>query len=353
MVLCGGAGTRFWPASRRSRPKPFLPLLGRESLFDAALTRSRKLAPAERCWVVSARSLARVTRAALRPHRGVHLLLEPVARNTAAAIAWAAACVAAEGQDGVVAVFPADHYIPAPAEFVRTIRRAAHAAADGEHLVLVGIEPTHPDTAYGYLRVGATASRSAVPVRRFVEKPDPARARRFLRGGQYLWNAGIVVATAGRILAETRAHAPEVWKALGGVLEARATGRRVAAARLESGYRRVRPISFDHAVLERSRRVRALRGRFRWSDLGSWDGVGEHLPSIAGNRVRGPRPAALLDASGNLVWNTTHRAIALLGVSELVLIETPDALLVCAKQRAQDVRRIVDELTRRGRKELT
>lgn len=303
--------------------------------------------------MVSARNLARITRAALRSRGGVHLLLEPVARNTAAAVAWAAARVAREAEGGVIAVLPADHHIPSPREFVRTLRRAARSAQDGEHLVLIGIEPTRPDTAYGYLRVGTPGSDGVASVRRFVEKPDVARARRYVGGGQYLWNAGMVVGTAQRILAETRAHAPEVWKPLGGVLSAIADGRRVVSARLEAAYRRVPAISFDHAVLERSRRVRALRGRFAWSDLGSWDALARHLPSVAGNRVRGPRPAATMDASGNVVWNTSGRALALLGVRGLVVIETPDALLVCAQERAQDVRRIVDELHKRGRKDLT
>ncbi|MCZ6569124.1 MAG: sugar phosphate nucleotidyltransferase [Deltaproteobacteria bacterium] len=351
-MLCGGAGTRFWPASRRALPKAFLPLLEQETLLETTLARSRLLAPAERCWVVSARSLSRVTRSALRSQRGVHLLLEPVARNTAAAVAWAAARIAREASAGVMVVLPADHHIPRPAGFVRTIRAAARAAADGEHLVLVGIEPTRPDTAYGYFRIGPSGPDGVASVRRFVEKPDPARARRYLRSGQYLWNAGMIVSTPQRILAETRAHAPEVWKTLGGVLEAIAGGRRVPHARLESAYRRVRGISFDHAVLERTRRVRALRGRFPWSDLGSWDALAEHLPLVGGNRVRGPQPAAVLDASDNVVWNTSGRALVLLGVHGLVVIETPDAVLVCAKDRVQDIRRIVDQLTKHGRKDL-
>ena len=322
-------------------------------MLEATLSRARLLAPAERCWVVSARSLSVITRSALRSQRGVHLLLEPRARNTAAAVAWAAACIASVRADAVVAVLPADHHIPKPAAFARTLRAAARAAADGENLILIGIEPTHPNTAYGYLRVAETRSGSALSVRRFIEKPDTARARRYLRSGQYLWNAGMVVGTAERILDEMRTHAPEVWKALGRTLEALACGRRVPARQLESAYRSVRPISFDHAVLERSRRVRALRGRFHWSDLGSWDALGEHLPRVAGNRVYGPRPAALIDASGNLVWNSTDRAVALLGVRGLVVIETPDALLVCAEDRAQDVRRVVDMLVRQGRRDLT
>ena len=325
--------------------------MGDETLFAATLRRLTRLAPARHCWVVSGRELARLTRAALRPHPGVHLLLEPVARNTAAAIAWAAAHVAARDPGAVVGVFPADAHIPKPDEFVRTIRRAAGAAADGEFLVLVGIQPTRPETALGYLRV-ESGGRGAVRVLRFVEKPDAARARRMLRRGDHLWNTGMVVARAERILAETREHAPEVWKALGGALEDLAAGRRVGAERLAKAFRRVKPLSFDYAVLERSRRIRAIRGRFLWSDLGSWDALGPHLPRVGGNRVRGRPPEVAIGAADNLVWNTTPKALALLGVRNLVVVETDDALLICTKDRAQDVRRIVCELRRKGRADL-
>ena len=329
-----------------------MPLLGHETLFEATLARLTRLAPASRCWVVSGAELASVTRKALRKWRGVRLLLEPVARNTAAAVAWAAARVAAVDPAGVVGIFPADAHIPQTERFVRTLRAAARDAHRTEALVLVGIEPTHPETAYGYLRVGPAVGRGAVPVRRFVEKPSSTRAKAFLTNGEYLWNAGMVVARAETILAETRRHSPEVWKPLGGVLEALAAGRRVPAARFERAFRAVQPISFDHAVLERTRGVRAIRGRFIWSDLGSWDALAEHLPRVGENRVRGSAPAATIDARGNVIWNTTGKALALLGVEDLIIVETPDALLICSKKRAQDVRRLVDELSRRKGKKL-
>jgi mannose-1-phosphate guanylyltransferase len=302
--------------------------------------------------VVSAETLARATREALRAAPGARLLLEPVARNTAAAIAWAAADALGRGLDGVLAVFPADHSIPRPDVFAATVRRAARAAADGTRIVLVGIEPTRPDTAYGYLRLAREARLGALRVARFVEKPDRARARRFLARGGHLWNAGMVVARPELVLAETRALAPEVWDALGPTLERIAAGARVSRAALARAYRRVRPLSFDFAVLERSRRVFAVRGRFAWSDLGSWDAVAEHLPASDGNRLHCVAPAVVLDAERNLVWSSTDRTIAVLGVRDLVVIQTTDATLVCAIDRAQDVRKVVDELARRGREDL-
>ena len=352
VVLAGGAGTRFWPASRRAVPKPFVPLVGRRTLIGDTLARLRLLAPAPRTTVVSAEALAGATRAALRGQRGTRLLLEPVARNTAAAIAWAAAEALGRGDSGVIGVFPADHHIPDARAFAGAVRVAANAAADGEKLVLLGIEPAWPDTAYGYLRLARRARGAVVPVARFVEKPDAARARRFVADGGYLWNAGMVLARPELILAETRALAPEVWEALGPTLERIAAGGRPARAALARAYRAVRPLSFDYAVLERSKRVFALRGRFAWSDLGSWDALGAHLPALGENRVHAGTPPVLLDAQHNVVWSSTDKTVALLGVRDLLVIQTTDALLVCANHRAQDVRKIVDELARRGREDL-
>jgi len=352
VVLAGGAGTRFWPASRRAAPKPFLPLVGERTLLGDTLERLRRLAPAARTTVVSADSLAAATRSALRAHKGTRLLLEPVARNTAAAIAWAAADALGRGFDGVIGVFPADHHIPSPQAFAACVVRAARAAADGERLVLLGIEPTRPDSAYGYLRLGRDTRSGATKVARFVEKPARAVARRYLASGKYLWNAGMLLARPERILAETRALAPEVWDALGPTLSRLAAGRAVPRAALARAWARVRPLAFDYAVLERSRRVWAVRGSFAWSDLGSWDALGEHLPVLHGNRVHCVAPPVLLDAERNVVWSSADTPVVLIGVQDLLVIQTTDALLVCANDRAQDVRKVVDELSRRGREDL-
>ncbi len=323
-----------------------MPLLGAGTLFEETLERLSRLSAPEQSWVVSARSLGPITKRALRAHPGVRLLLEPVARNTAAAIAWAAARIAAEAApNDLMAIFPADHHIPAPAAFERTVRGAARAAAAEDCLVLIGIEPTRPDTGYGYIQVAQPAAKEAsrpraLRVRRFLEKPSAARARRFLRAGTYLWNAGMVVGPPRLILEELEHHSPEVWTGLGPLLTRLRAGRRVAAATLEAGYRRVRPISFDFAVLERSRKLRAVRGAFRWSDLGSWDALSEHLPERDGNRVRKGTSLRALEASGNLVWTARKREVALLGVSGLAVIETDSGLLVCPLDRAQEVRRL-------------
>jgi mannose-1-phosphate guanylyltransferase len=352
VVLAGGAGTRFWPASRRARPKPFVSLVGGTPLIESTLERLEHLAAPEQIAVVTAAELEGVTRAALRDHPGITVLAEPDARNTGAAIAWAAAWVAGRDPAGLLGIFPADHHIPQVAAFVRSVTAAGRAAADGDHLVLIGIEPTRPDTAYGYLKL-AGRGRGAQRVARFVEKPNSATARRYLAHGGYLWNAGMVVARPARVLEETRAHAPEIWDALGAELEKIAAGQQVSGRALARGYRAVKPISFDYAVLERSDRVRAVRGRFRWSDLGSWDALGEHLPRAGTNRALHAERLIALDSGGNVVWTQSGKQVVLLGLDDVIVAETDDALLICGKHRAQDVRRAVDELKRRGREELT
>ncbi|MCE2392284.1 MAG: mannose-1-phosphate guanylyltransferase [Proteobacteria bacterium] len=353
LVLAGGAGTRFWPASRRGRPKPFVPLAGGRTPLETTLERLSELSEPRDIAVIGGSHLARLTRAAVASRPGVQVLLEPEARNTAAAIAWGAAWAAGRAPDALVGVFPADHHIPHPRGFVRAVESAARAAADGENLALVGIEPSRPDPAYGYLRLDPAAKRGAARVLHFVEKPRPATARRYCRSGEYLWNSGMLVARPRRILAELRAHAPEVWDALGGVLERLAEGRAVARRSLIRAYRRVKPISFDYAVLERSERVRAVRGRFRWSDLGSWDALAEHLPLREGNRFRPGQRVLGIEARRNLVWAERDKRVVLLGVDDLVVVETPDALMVASADRAQDVRRVVAELERRGEDDLT
>ena len=346
LVLAGGAGSRFWPASRRARPKPFVPLVGGQTLLDATLGRLSGLTEPSRIRVLASRDLEAVTREALVGHPGVRALFEPVPRNTAAAIAWGAACVAAEDPDAIVGVFPADHHIPSPAGFLRTLAAAEKAAAHHDALVLIGIEPAHASTAYGYLRVGdrALGPGGVHRIREFREKPAAAVARRLVRSGEYLWNAGMVVAPVRRILAECQAHAPEVWDALGPALERTARGEPVETRALDADYAQVKPLSFDYAVLERTDRALVARGRFRWSDLGSWDSLEPHLDAAAGNRVRGRAPVVNIGASGNVVWNQTGRALALVGIEDLIVVETEDVLLICRKDRAQDVRAVVEKL---------
>jgi len=348
VVLAGGAGQRFWPRSRRAGPKPLLRVLEGRTLLAATLDRARRCAGRDAVWLVCAQDHARPMRAeaGLPPRR---VLVEPRGRNTAMAVGAAATRIAAEDPEAILLVLPADHVIPDAGAFAAAVGRAAAAARDTGALVTLGVRPTRPETGYGYIRAGAAAGRAHPGlhrVARFVEKPDRARARRFVAGGRHLWNAGIFVWTAEAILEEIDAHAPAVHRALAPVRR-RPRGRGAAEA-LRRAYRRAPDVSVDVAVLERSRRVWTLPVDFHWNDVGTWDSLARELGVEDGRSRIVDGDAILEDAPGNLVW-ADGRLVVLLGVEGLAVIETPDALLVTRLDRSADVRRVVQRLAgRRG-----
>jgi len=344
VVLAGGSGQRFWPRSRRQRPKPLLRALSGRSLLSATLERAEHFAAPDSIWLVCARDHARPMRKeAGLPARRV--IVEPRGRNTAMAVAVAATRIVAEDPEAILAVLPADHVIPDSAAFTAAMDRAARAAAEAEVLVTLGVRPRHAETGYGYIRVGkpAPGHRGLHRVSRFVEKPDAARARRYVRDGRHLWNAGIFVWQARTLLEEIERHAPRVHRALAPVR--RAPRGRGAAAALEAAYRRAPALPVDVAVLERSRRVWTLPVRFHWNDVGTWDSLARELGVGSGESRIVDGSAILEDAGGNLVWGD-GRLVVLLGVEDLAVIDTPDALLVARLDRSPEVKRIVERLRR-------
>ncbi len=351
VILAGGAGERFWPASRKAIPKPFLKVVGGDSLLTSTLSRTGGFANSAQIWVVAGHEHARAVRAETGlPARRV--LVEPMRRNTAMAVAYAATRIRSEDPDAVMVVLPADHVIPDARAFRTAIRKAARAARDADVLVTLGVEPKRPDTGLGYIQRGPAVGSKAPGlhrVRRFVEKPNERTARRYLQRGDYLWNAGIFAWSVGTILEELETHAPEIQRAWAPWLGSR---RRPTAEQLRRIYRRAPSVPIDVAVLERSRRVWTLPVRFHWNDVGTWAALAEELGvksgcsrSIAGALVE-------CDSGANLVWSE-DRTIALLGVEGLAVIDTPDALLVARLDRSPDVRTLVARLQSSGRSEIT
>lgn len=348
VILAGGAGERFWPASRQAAPKPFLRVVGGRTLIGATLERAARFADAERTWVVCGTEHARAVRAETGlPGRRV--LAEPVRRNTAMAIALAAARICAEDPEAVMVVLPADHVIPDARAFAAAIGKAARAARDAHVLVTIGIQPRRADTGLGYIQRGAPASGGLHHVRRFVEKPDAKTARRYLRRGDYLWNAGIFVWSARIILEELEQCAPDVFRAARGLI---AAGRRLSPAAIARSYRRAPSEPIDTAVLERSRRVWTLPARFHWSDVGTWQSLAEELGVEPGRSVSIDGALVECDASGNLVW-APERIVALMGVEGLAVIDTPDALLVTRLDASPGLRQVVAALKSKGRSDVT
>lgn len=340
VVMAGGSGTRFWPLSRRLRPKQLLALAEKDrTLLASTIERVSPLIPPERVLIVTGQHLADATRAAaptLPPH---NVLAEPIAKNTAPCVAWAAYHALARDPDAVLAVLAADHFVVDRAAYLAVIGRAVEAAADGS-LVTVGIKPTRPETGYGYLEVGGEVGPGfSHTVLRFVEKPDHDKAIEFLRSGRFLWNSGQFFFRADAIVRAFEAHMPELADAMSGVRRATSVGDEMGI--VERAYASARSISIDHGVMEKADKVRLIPGDFGWSDVGSWTTSWELASRDAHDNAG---EAVLVDARGNFVHAQPGKVVALLGVEDLVVVDTQDALLVMPRSRAQDVRAIVDAL---------
>jgi mannose-1-phosphate guanylyltransferase/mannose-6-phosphate isomerase len=350
VILAGGAGERFWPASRSRRPKPFLKVIAGESLLAVTLARARRFADRGCVWVVCGADHARAIRSETGLPAG-RVLVEPRRRNTAMAVGFAAERIRSEDPAAVMAVLAADHHIPDATAFARAMRRAAAAARADDVLITLGIEPTRPDTGYGYIQAGDAVGAAAAGLRsvvRFVEKPDAARARRYLRRG-YLWNAGIFVWKARTILEEIAVCAPELQRALAPIRKA---PRRTPREALARAYGRAPSVPIDVAVMERSRRVWTLPVDFAWSDVGTWESLAEELGVEPGRSRVISGDTVIDDRGGNLVWGGS-RPVVLLGVEGLGVVDTGDAVLVVKLTESARVRGVVAELKKRGRSDVT
>jgi mannose-1-phosphate guanylyltransferase len=350
VILGGGAGTRLWPSSRRARPKQLLSLGGPESLLAAAVRRARALVGVERTLIVTAADQDAAVRAEIPDLPPENIIAEPVARNTAPAVGLGAVAAARRaGPGAVIAVFPADPYIGDEPAFDRLVRVALAEAR--ETITTIGVRPTHAETGFGYLRLGTKLPRDgADPVHEvggFVEKPDLPTAQRYLASGEYLWNSGMFFLTAGRMLEESRRHLP----ALGALLSAAVTSKDPVAT-IAAGYRDVPSISIDTGIMEKASGLRVLPGAFGWNDVGSWAALpAVRPPDARGNVVLGG--ATLIDGDGNIVVAEEGAPfVGVVGVRDLVVVATRDALLVVPKDKAQDVRKIVEAARQAGRNDL-
>lgn len=353
VIMAGGSGTRFWPASRKSRPKQFLPLGadGETPLLTATARRVAALSPPDRTLVVTREDLEAATHEALPELPRQNVLLEPQGRNTAPCVAWATATIRRRDPRAVVVVLAADAYIADEAAFAAALRTAADAAAQGA-IVTLGIRPSRPETGYGYLHLGdalAGAPEGVRTVRAFVEKPDAARARAYVADGQHLWNAGIFVFRADVMDAAVRAHLPEIAAAMDEFDAAARRGQEREEVRRRYGS--LPSISIDYGVMEKVHEVAVVPVDCGWSDVGSWQASWElGVKDPNDNVVRAM--AVLADARGNVISAPHGKVVALVGVSDLVVVDTPDALLVVPRDRAQDVKKAVDALAAAGRNEV-
>ncbi|RMH59179.1 MAG: mannose-1-phosphate guanylyltransferase/mannose-6-phosphate isomerase [Zetaproteobacteria bacterium] len=355
-ILAGGSGTRFWPASRENLPKQFLRLAGEaRTLIEDTMLRAMQIVPAENIMVVAKSEYRNETVRLLSPHGFVRsqFVDEPMARNTAAAIGLAALKVRHQDPDGVMVVLPSDHVVKKLDRFGTALADAVALARKG-HLVTLGVKPYRPETGYGYIEVGEALEGSGLRVDAFHEKPDYETAKNYIRRGNFYWNAGIFVWRADAIIEAMRAHMPDLAAGLdaieGDLLDSddpRAFFTR--AEHYASIYAGLESVSIDYGVLERADNLACVPVDMEWSDLGSWESYWEYMPKDArGNVLAGK--VIDIDSSDCLVQGD-KRLVATIDMHDVVIVDTPDALLVCPRQASQRVRDIVDELRRRGSEE--
>ena len=344
VVMAGGSGTRFWPLSRKARPKQFLALATDRPLLVETVRRLEGLATPGRTYVVCGPVHARAVRRLLPRLPAANVLVEPIARNTAPAIGLATLHVRARDPDGVLAVLPSDHHVADVPGFRAVLGRAAKVARSGV-LVTIGIEPSRPETGYGYIRVGEQLPGGAARVKAFVEKPDAATAAGYLASGEYLWNGGIFVFTARAMLDAIGRHMPELAAVLDRIAPTLGTSRYGAA--LKKYFPTAKPVSIDYGVMEKAAEIAVVPGAFGWSDVGSFAALPEVRPADeAGNVVVG-KGAVLVDSAGCVVVGS-GRPLGLVGLRDLVVVDSGDAVLVVPRDRSQDVRAVVQSLKAKG-----
>jgi mannose-1-phosphate guanylyltransferase len=350
LILAGGRGTRFWPRSRKRSAKQVLNVVGERSLIQATVDRLSPVIPPERLWVLTNHDLRQTIIGQLPEIPKAQILAEPMQRNTAPAIGLAARILHSIDPEAVMGVFPSDHVIGKAGAY-RNVVKAAFRGAKAGHLMTVGIEPRWAETGYGYVEFPRGTSAGAnlpVPVRRFHEKPDARKARRYVAAGNYFWNSGMFFWQAGVLLDALRKYLPKTAALLAALP---AFGDRTFAARLDEIFPRCENISIDYAVMEKADNVRGIpAGDFGWNDVGSWNAVYELLPRDPQGNVL-VHDSLALDSRDNFV-DAPGKVVALLGVSNLIVVDTPDALLVVSRDRAQGVGEIIKSLEKSGRHDL-
>lgn len=341
VILAGGVGSRFWPYSRVTAPKQILNVVGDESLLKSTISRLSPLVKPSDVVIVTSSAQSEVIKTHLiKSSKEAGYIVEPVGRNTAPAIGIAAVELLKKDPDAIMAVLPSDHLIDNGKKFRESLKSSTLLAREG-HLVTFGIKPTNPETGYGYIKSSKKLFKKVGTVRsykvdRFVEKPDLKKAESYLKQGGYLWNSGMFVWKASSILEEFKKHLPQIYKHLMTYLK---------DGDLDKAYKNIKPISIDYGILEKAKGVVVIEATFPWSDMGSWTSLEDVYKKDKNGNIISGRTVDL--GSKNTFILGSDRVIGTIGLENMIVIDTPDATLVCPRDKAQDVRHIVDELKKR------
>lgn len=344
LIMAGGRGERFWPKSRKSTPKQFLCLTNSErTMIQSTVDRILPLVQAEDIFIVTNEEYREIVRQQLPELPEENVLCEPIPRNTAPCIGWGAAAVRKKYGDAVMLVLPSDHLIRQPTLFRKAMQNAIRVAGETDALVTLGISPGAPDTGYGYIQYDTereTGFPNTFCVKRFVEKPDLETARKYLASGEYLWNSGMFIWKSSAILRAMEAYLPENYALLREIEDAMGTDQ--AGLVLRNTFGRMKPISVDYGIMERADNVYVLPSSFGWDDVGSWLAVGRINPENEdGNVIKGD--VVTVDSSRCIVQGG-NKLIAMVGLEDIIIVDTDDALLVCSKDSAGKIKKVLEVL---------
>jgi mannose-1-phosphate guanylyltransferase len=351
VIMAGGSGTRFWPKSRCSYPKQFLSIGSDKTLIEESVERLDGLVQAENILIVINKDHLSLSKKTLPMIPEENFIVEPSARNTAACIALAAFHISRNDPSASMIVLPSDHKILDCAGFISRSDTAFRVAEAGKNLVTFGIIPEYPETGYGYIEYGSQnyieLGEGIMKVKRFCEKPDADKAWKYYSSGTHLWNSGMFVWSVETILGALQSHLPKTWEALNPLITMEQDK---IQSFLDEVYPALESISIDYAVMEKAENVYTVKGNFGWSDVGSWRTLEKMMkPDENGNAIEGD--VIIADSANNIVIGN-KRLIALLHVDDLIVVDADDALLICPKERAQNVKQIVEKLKEKGRNDL-
>lgn len=348
VIMAGGTGSRFWPLSRKKVPKQFLKLTGNEKMLNETIVRIHSFMELERIFIVTNEMYADSIKK-LIPEKmpEENIIQEPASRNTAACIAYAAIELLEKYGNGIMCVFPSDHYIENTEAFSKVLLQAALVAEEKDSLVTIGIEPEYPATGYGYIRYDKTETTKEKDVIKFVEKPQYEEAEEYIKSKEYVWNSGIYVWKISKILQEIMLYMPELYECIKKIKPYIRNKRKNEF--IKSIYQNMPNISIDYGVMEHSKNVKVIPSSFGWNDIGSWESLKVIYPEDSeGNVAVGDN--VQIDTRNSIIYSE-GRMIATLGVEDMIIVETQDAILVCHKDRAQEIRKITEELKKKKRQE--
>ncbi|HBE9335071.1 mannose-1-phosphate guanylyltransferase [Clostridioides difficile] len=350
VIMAGGGGTRFWPLSRQEVPKQLINLSGEDALINETINRIDSLAKKDDLFIVTNEKQLEALKDIVKYKcLDSNILPEPCARNTAAAIGFAAFNIMKKYGDGVMCVYPADHYIKDEKEFKSILEKAIYIAENNDKLVTIGITPTFPSTGYGYINFNRenTIEDVAYEVVEFVEKPNYEIAKEYVNSKKYVWNSGMFVWKVSKILEDFKRYLPKVYEKLEDI--SKYLGTKEEMEKIKEIYPTIQSISIDYGIMERSNDVIVVPGDFGWNDVGSWDSLGAIYPTDdEGNIKRGEN--ITIDTKNSIIYSD-DKLISTIGISDLIVVSTNDAVMVCRKDKAQDVKKIVEQLKEEDRQE--